>query len=276
MLRRHPFQMETELSANPITLEQLYRFPVKGLSAEPLEAVDLTAGEGMPGDRMFGFARYNSGFDPENPRPLPKENFVVLLNEAALAGLQTSFDAATQSLAIAAGAQTRRFDMRDKLERDEAASFLSRVLNLSDAQPPQFVSSEPHRFTDVSVISPAMMNAISVLNLASVRAFEKQTGAKVHPGRFRANMVIDGLPPFFELDAVGSFLMIGDLQFRIISRTKRCAATEVNPETADRDLKVPYLLRKHLGHMDMGVYVEVVAGGHLSKGDAGQMVHISE
>jgi uncharacterized protein YcbX len=251
----------------------MYRFPVKGLSAEPVSAVSLNAGEGMPGDRLFGFARYNSGFDPENPRPLPKENFVVLLNEAGLAGLQTSFDSATQTLRIATHDQSRRFDMSDADEKTKAASFLSDVLHLSDPELPRFVSSAPHRFTDVSVISPAMMNAVSVLNLASVRAFEEQIGEAVHPARFRANLVIDGLPAYSELEAVGSLFTIGGVTFRIVSRTKRCAATEVNPQTAERDLKVPYLLRKHLGHMDMGVYVEVVEGGDLRAGEAGSFSH---
>jgi len=247
----------------------MYRFPVKGLSEEPVTAVTLSAGEGMPGDRLFGFARYNSGFDPENPQPLPKENFVVLLNEAGLAGLQTRFDSATQTLSIATHDQSRRFDMRDAAEKVDAASFLSDVLHLSDPELPGFVSSAPHRFTDVSVISPAMMNAISVLNLASVRAFEAQIGEAVHPARFRANLVIDGVPAYAELEGVGALFTLGSVTFRIISRTKRCAATEVNPETAERDLKVPYLLRKHLGHMDMGVYVEVVEGGDLRRGDLG-------
>jgi uncharacterized protein YcbX len=84
-------------------------------------------------------------------------------------------------------------------------------------------------------------------------------------------VVIDGLPPFAELDAVGSVLSFGDVSLRILSRTKRCAATEVNPITAERDLKIPYLLRKHLGHMDMGVYVEVTRGGALSVGQSGQL-----
>lgn len=258
----------------PITLQQLSRFPVKGLSAEPLESINLTAGEGIPGDRLFGFARYDSGFDPENPQPLPKENFVVLLNEAGLAGLQTSFDAASRRLTIRADDQKHDFDMNDATQRADAAACLGQILHLSDPQPPQFVSSEPHRFTDVSVISPEMMNAISVLNLASVRQFEDQIGERVHPDRFRANLVIDGLPPYSELEAVGSTLTIGDVTLRIISRTKRCAATEVNPETAERDLKLPYLLRKNLGHMDMGVYVEVVSGGALCVGETGQAQNI--
>lgn len=257
------------MTATPITLEKLSRFPVKGLSAEDLDSIELTAGEGIPGDRLHGFARYNSGFDPEKPQPLPKQRFVVLANESALAGLQTTFDAANKNLTIAAQGQTRRFDVSDAAAQQQAAAFLSEALNLSDPEPPRFVSSAPHRFTDVSVVSPTMMNAISVLNLASVRALEDRIGAKIDPARFRANVVIDGLPPFAELEAVGSALMFGNVQLRILSRTKRCAATEVNPETAERDIKIPYLLRKELGHTDMGVYVEVVSGGRMRLGDGG-------
>ena len=262
------------MGTTPITLQQLSRFPVKGLSAEPLDTITLTAGEGIPGDRLFGFARYDSGFDPANPQPLPKENFVVLLNEAGLAGLETSFDATAKRLTMRAGDQTHAFDMTDAADRANAAAWLSRILHLSDPQPPAFVSSEPHRFTDVSVISPEMMNAISVLNLESLRAFEAHIGERVHPDRFRANLVIDGLPAYAELAAVGSVFTIGGVTLRIISRTKRCAATEVNPETAERDLKLPYLLRKTLGHMDMGVYVEVVTGGTIRVGDTGEAGNI--
>ncbi|WP_424987088.1 MOSC domain-containing protein [Microbulbifer sp. S227A] len=253
-----------------LTLTRLNRFPIKGLSAEPLASVTLGTGQGIPGDRLFGFARYNSGFDPQNPQPLPKDRFVVLLNQAALAGLKTRFDPQGGVLEIGTG-QARQFDMGTADGRVAAARYLHDTLALSDPEPPVFVSSAPHRFTDVSVVSPQMMNAISVLNLASVRALGERLEAEIDPARFRANLEIDGLPPFAELDAVGATLHLGDVSLRILSRTKRCAATEVNPKTAERDLKLPYLLRKELGHMDMGIYAEVVAGGTLAPGQAGHL-----
>jgi len=254
-----------------LIITSLNRFPVKGLSAEPLTMLELTAGEGVPGDRLFGFARYNSGFDPANPEPLPKERFVVLVKEAALAGLKTSFDDATRTLRIEADTSRREFDMRTADGRNQASAFLQTTLGLTDPEPPVFVSAAPHRFTDVSVVSPQMMNAISVVNHASVRDFGKRIGADVAPARFRANVEIDGLPPSAELDGIGQTVVFGDAKLRILSRTQRCAATEVNPQTAERDLKVPYLLRKEFGHMDMGVYVEVTANSRLELGQSGHL-----
>ena len=255
-----------------ISVVRLNRFPVKGMSAEPLKHMDLTSGDGVPGDRLFGFARHDSGFDPDNPRPLPKIRFVVLVKEAALAGLKTDFDHRTGILEIAAPEGSYRFETHTDAGRTDAAQTLHRLLELTDPAPPVFVSSAPHRFTDVSVASPQMMNAISVLNLSSVRALADRLGVEIDPARFRANVEIDGLPGFTELDAVGEVLSFGDVGLRILARTRRCAATEVNPVTAERDLKLPYLLRRELGHTDMGVYAEVISGGRLSVGQSGSLL----
>jgi hypothetical protein len=65
-----------------------------------MTSVALRPDEGIPGDRFFGFARYNSGFDPSDPQPLPKDRFVVLLKEAELASLQTRFSADSQILEV--------------------------------------------------------------------------------------------------------------------------------------------------------------------------------
>ncbi len=78
----------------------LSSYPIKGLSAQGHQKADLKTGDGFPGDRLFGFAKRNSGFDPSDPQPLPKHNFIVLLQHAKLAGLETAFDAATRILTI--------------------------------------------------------------------------------------------------------------------------------------------------------------------------------
>lgn len=246
-------------------VETLNVFPVKGMSATRRDQVILSPGEGVPGDRLFGFARPGSGFDPTAPEPLPKEKFVVLAKEAGLAGLQTEFLDGTLQIAGAAG--TTVFDMNDPAGRQTAAQYLQTVLELREDAPPEFVSAAPHRFTDVSVVSPQMMNAVSLLNLETLRAFEAATGEDISPDRFRANIVFSGLPAWAEMQDTGTEITLGSVVVRTILRTQRCAATEVNPETAERDLKVPYLLRRTYGHMDMGVYAEVISGGTLRTGD---------
>ena len=54
---------------------------------------------------------------------------------------------------------------------------------------------------------------------------------------------------------------------RVVSPITRCAATEVNPDTAERDLDTVAALRRHFGHNLMGIYAEVTEGGPIAVGD---------
>ena len=246
----------------------LFHYPVKGLSAQALAAVDLVAGEGFPLDRAFGFARAGSPFDPANPRPLPKGNFVVLARDAGLARLRTRFDAEAGVLEIAGAEGAEVFDIRRPEGAAAAARALAAHLGYAAEETPALASAGPHRFTDVSVVSEVLMNAVSLINLDSVAELSRRVGREVDPGRFRGNILVAGVAPFAELGWVGRELRIGEVRLRVVLRTKRCPATEVNLETGERDMDVPGLLRRHFGHSDMGVYCEVLSPGRISPGDA--------
>jgi uncharacterized protein YcbX len=49
--------------------------------------------------------------------------------------------------------------------------------------------------------------------------------------------------------------------------TRRCPATEVNPDTAIRDINVPRELMRIFGHVHLGIYLTVIKGGVLRIGD---------
>lgn len=249
------------------TIDSLFHYPVKGLSAQSLDQVALQSGQGFPWDRTFGFARPGSGFDPDNPRPLPKTKFVVLARDAGLATLDTHFDSETSSLTIHRDGKSHCFDLDSDSDRQTAAGLLSRHLGFPEDIQPTLYSALPHRFTDVSVVSAAMMNAVSMINLDSVTAFSAKTGHHISPERFRGNILFSGFEPFAELNWVGRMLKIGEVELEVVQRTKRCPATEVDPATGVRDLDVPALLRSHYGHSDLGIYAEVRRDGIIRPGD---------
>ena len=250
------------------TITALTRYPIKGLSGQELKSVKLERGTGFPCDRQFGFARPNSGFDPDSPKPLPKTKFYMLARDASLSLLSTEFDDSNGILSITASERTEQFDITTLDGKKNASQFLKRYLALPDDETPQLYEASPHRFTDVSVDSTEMMNAVSIINLDSVAEFSKAIGQDVDPARFRGNIHISGLAPFSELERVGQLMTIGEAQLKIVKRTKRCPATEVDLATGTRDIKTPKLLRENYGHMDMGIYAEVQQGGVISPGDA--------
>jgi uncharacterized protein YcbX len=53
----------------------------------------------------------------------------------------------------------------------------------------------------------------------------------------------------------------------VLEETGRCAATEVDPTTARRDVPVVRLLHENYGHENMGVFAEVLSAGTLAPGD---------
>lgn len=251
-----------------ITVDTLTQFPIKGLSGQLLNSVKLEAGVGFPCDRQFGFARPDSGFDPSNPQPLPKTKFYMLARDASLALLDTEFDEGTGCLLMRGPASSGRFDITTTVGRAEASEFLKTYLGLPDAETPQFFEGAPHRFTDVSVVSKEMMNAVSIINLDSVKAFSTAIEEDVDPRRFRGNIHLSNLPAFAELEMIGQTLSVGDVHLKLVKRTQRCPATEVDLKTGKRNMKIPRLLRENYTHMDMGVYAQVIQGGVINLGDA--------
>lgn len=251
------------------TVAALYRFPVKGLSPEPLGDVALKPGAGVQGDRALGFLRHETEYDADHPRPMEKTCFHMLARDAALARLATRYDPETDTLTIGED----RHALGTEAGRTAAETAIGAALGLGPERRPRLVrGGTAHRFTDVSVVSDIFMNAVSLINLASVADLGDRIGETVDPLRFRANIYFDGWPAWRELDLVGETIAVGPVRLRVLLRTKRCAATTVNPATGQRDIFVPRHLTEAFGHADLGIYGEVLQGGTIAPGDGVSLV----
>src|SRR5258708_32169863 len=83
---------------HPAQIAGLYRYPVKGLSPEPLPRVTLGVGQTLPADRRYAIENGPSGFDPAAPAWLPKINYLMLMRNERLAGLRNQFEGQTHLL----------------------------------------------------------------------------------------------------------------------------------------------------------------------------------
>jgi uncharacterized protein YcbX len=246
------------------TVESIFRYPVKGLSPEPLARTRLAMGQTVPADRLYAIENGPSGFDPAAPGYLPKSRFLMLMKNERLARLRTSFDAATHTLRIEAdGREAANGDLRTPKGRAAVERFFAAFCSDELRGPPKILSAPGHSFSDVA------KKVVSIINLASVAAVEKVAGARVHPLRFRGNVYVAGWPAWHEFDLVGREITIGpDVRLKIVKRIVRCAATNVDPDTGIRDLTLPHTLLQTFGHADCGVYAEVVSDGSIEVGDA--------
>jgi len=253
-----------------VTISAIYRYPVKGLSPERLQSVALTLGECLPHDRRFAIALPSTRFDPEQPEWLSKTHFVMLMRDEKLAQLQTRFDDDTDELTVERGDRTvLRESLADAEGRRRAGAFFDEFLAGEIEGPLRVVEAPGHAFADARRKPNATTDQyVSLINLASIAALEQSIGAPVAPLRFRANVYFEGVPAWSELDWLGSEIVVGGVRLRVIAAITRCAATQVNPATAARDLDIVGNLQRGFGHNLMGIYAEVTEGGEVAQGDA--------
>ena len=253
------------------TISAIYRYPVKGLSAEKLDRVALTRGECLPHDRRFALALGSTVFDSQNPQWLPKIHFVMLMRDEKLALLQTRFDPESGVLTIA---ENGRVLLRGRMTEPEGcrrvAEFYANFLGDAVNGPLRVVEAPGHAFADARRKPNAATDKyVSLINLASIRDLETKLGRTVEPIRFRANVYFDGLPAWQEQEWVKPerHMTLGGARLRVIAPITRCAATQVNPVTAKRDLDIPAALQRSFGHINMGIYAEVLADAEIATGD---------
>jgi len=242
----------------------IYRYPVKGLSPQPLARAELAPGATLPADRLYAIENGPSGFDPSAPAYFPKIRFLMLMRNERLAMLRTDFDAASHTLTVhAGGREAARGDLCNAEGRGAIEDFFARYCAADLRGQPRILSAQGHSFSDVAA------KVVSIINLASVAAIENAVGAPVDPLRFRGNVYVDGWPAWHEFELLGRDIAIGkNARLKILKRIVRCAATNVDPVTSQRDMNIPATLLRTFGHGDCGVYAEVVAGGEIAAGDA--------
>jgi uncharacterized protein len=246
----------------PAKIAGLYRYPVKGLSPEPLGSVALGVGQTLPADRRYAVENGPSGFDPAAPKWMSKAYFLMLQRDEWLAALHTHFDDTSNVLTIS---QNGSIAAQGNLETAEGRAAIERFFATGSAGatrgPPKVLSGRDHSFSDVA------RKVVSIINLGSVAAIENMVGLPVHPLRFRANLYVSGWPAWHEFELLDRTLSIGQTRLKVVKRITRCAATNVDPETAVRDLDIPATLMRRLGHNECGIYAEVIAGGTIAVGD---------
>ena len=250
------------------TIVGLYRHPVKGFTPERLAAAQLVAGQCFPCDRLYAVEDGPSGFDPDAPAHVSKMKFTVLAKIPAVAKARTAYDEPTGVLAARAEGQPDfAGDLRGDAGRRGFEAWLAGLLGEAIKGPLRVVEGPgDYRFMD------SRSGYVSIVSLASVRDLEIKLGRPVDPLRFRANLYVEGWPAWIENDWTGRAMRVGEARAEVLKPIVRCAATHVDPVTAERDIEMVKALFDHYGHMLCGIYLRVDEGGAVREGDGVALV----
>ena len=222
----------------------------------------LQTGRHVPWDRVWAVAHGQSGFDPDSPSWQSSRNFVTQTHVPTLAQIRCAFNEDAGTLTLSHPARSRL-----EVEPGTAAG----AATLTDWIAPLARDARPGPYRLARLPDAALTDFpdthLLVCSTATLAAVEEIAGRPLEHIRFRANLWIDGLEPWAELDLGGSEMEIGGARLRLTERCERCNATAADPATGTRDVAVPHLLRRNRGHMDFGIYARVVAGGRVGIGD---------
>ena len=250
-------------------VKYIVRYPIKGLNGEFMNTANLYPGSTISGDRKYAFAKFENDICEKSLIYMKKTNFLALVKEEKLSLLQPQINLKTQFL---------RLIYKDKeifngfLNNDNDIKklnlCLANFLNINIKKKPRLVTDKSdvkndnkHSFSDIPD------KALSLINLNTVNDFEVKIKQEVNYNRFRGNVIFSGIKAWEEFNWLGKIITIGDVKFEIFRKTKRCAATNVNPNTSLRDLNIPNQLQKIYGHYDLGVYGKVLKKGIIKIND---------
>jgi hypothetical protein len=248
------------------SIAALFRHPIKGFTPQKVARASLAVGEAFPGDRLYAVEDGPSGFDPAAPAFVPKQRFAVLAKIAEVAAVRSHCEAGRLTATAPGGA---RFDgtLGDEAGKAAFAAWLTPLLGEAASGPLRVVEGGGHRFLDHP------LGHVSILNLASVRDLASRLGREVDPLRFRANLHVEGWPAWAENGWTGRDMQLGSsARARVFKPITRCAAPDVDPATARRDIEVTQRLHEFYGHLLCGIYVQVTTAGEVAEGDTAALL----
>lgn len=243
-------------------VDTLWQYPIKGLGGTTTDSVTLEAGGYFPGDRLYAIG---NGHEKLAAAPagswMKKSYFLQLMKFEQLAGLDCAFHDDTLSLSRA-GVLLLEAELDTAAGAAACNSFFAHMLG--DALPgqPEIMRIDDGAYTDTN--EPW----VSIGGTASLNAFAVATDTKADARRFRLNVMIETSTPFVEASLIGKTITMGDAQLSVIEPVGRCAAIEVDPETAIRGPNYVGMMKTHFGHTDLGVFAKVTRGGVVRPGDA--------
>ncbi len=238
------------------SVSALWRHPVKGIGAEPLETVELAAGQCLPGDRAFAIAQEGAETDGEW---VHCRNFI----RGAKAGTLMAVTARGEG-GQTAFAHPDRPDLTVALP-EEGARLIDWIRPLypeNRPAPERLVTATGQGMTD------APFPSISILSDTSRTILSQHAGRELDRRRFRGNIWLEGLAPWEEFEWIDRRLRIGSALLEVRERNTRCKATHSDPKTGREDTDVLRLLEDGWGHRDFGVYAVCIEPGRVALGDS--------
>ena len=250
------------------TISSIHNCPVKSVSFQSIQSCEIRKNLGMLDDRIFAFSR-NIDLEKakaieKNPNERKLNNFLTLKNSPVLNKYNFIYESGKLTLtqdnkdliSISADDQNQRLLLSNKLMELES-SLIKPIFLLKNSDFPFYDTSH----------SSNVFNSMSLINLNSIKDFEKKIDEKVEIQRFRANFYVDGIEPLEERNWIGKIIKINNISFKVEKNIPRCVAINLKPQTDENSLNLLQSLKKTYNNFDMGIYLTALKDGKIKLGN---------
>ena len=250
------------------TISSINYCPVKSVSFQSIQSCEITKNLGMANDRIFAFSRIidleKAKIIEKNPNDRKLNNFLTLKNSPVLNKYNFIYESGKLTLtqdnkdliSISVDDQNERLLLTNKLMELES-SLIKPIFLLKNTDFPFYDTSH----------SSNVFNSMSLINLNSIKDFEKKINEKVEIQRFRANFYVDGIEPLEERNWIGKIIKINNISFKVEKNIPRCVAINLQPKTDDSSINLLQSLKKTYNNFEMGIYLTALEDGKIKLGN---------
>ena len=235
-----------------IKVTKLFFSPFKSMHMTDADQLHVIPNIGIEGDRVFCFTRFLDQEDAlrfqEDRKARNIINFLSMKHSPILNHYHFSmkgdeislFKLNNKLISIHGNNFSELQTIVDVFKKEEKLETSKIFLLYNPKQPFFDYISEP---------------VISLINLESLKDFNRKTHNNIDLERFRGNIYIEGLEPFEEFKWIGKTITINEKKFEVLSAIPRCKSTHYPYQSIEADCNVPQLLQHTYNHVDMGIYL---------------------
>jgi len=255
-------------------ISSIHYCPVKSISFQSIQSCEIKENLGIDNDRIFAFSR---GVDLEKAKLIEKDakerklnNFLTLKNSPVLNKYNFVYE--NNKLTLVLNNENIISILAD--DPNERLLLSNKLMELENSlsQPISLLKNIDFPFYDTSN-SNNVFNSMSLINLNSIKDFEKKINEKVEFQRFRANFYADGIDAWEECKWIGKIVKINNISFKVEKNIPRCVAINLKPKTDDNSLNLLQSLKKTYNHFDLGIYLTPFNNGKVEIGNRVEVIN---
>ena len=255
------------------TISSINYCPVKSVSFQSVEKCQIKKNIGIINDRVFAFAKDLEAeqiklFEKNPEERKGKWNKVLTLKNSPALNKYNFIFQDEQLTLTQNNNEILTININQFSEREILSNKISE-LERSLKQPIVLMKNYEFPFFDTSISNKVdFVNSVSLLNVQSVRDFQKKIDKNIEASIFRGNICVDGIDPWIERGWIGKVIKINGVSFKVEKNIPRCVAINLKPKSDDNSFNLLQLLKKTYDHFEMGIYLTALDDGEINIGNS--------